>query len=81
MRLCKYFGRYIPYLLIPFFATVIAFLTWITMTVAGVGADVTELTAILVFLATGSVAAFYIIRCMSRGGCRTACDRQQPSNP
>jgi len=67
--------------LIPFFASVIAFLTWITMTVAGAKPDVTELTTILVFLATGSIAAFYIIRCMSRGGCRAACDQHQPSNP
>ncbi len=76
MRLCKYFGRYAPYLLIPFFATAIAFLSWITMTVAGVSPDVAELITILVFLICGSVTAFYIIRCMSRGGCRTACDRQ-----
>ena len=69
MCYCKILGKFAPYLLVPFFAGIITFLTWITMTVAGAGADVVELTAILVCLATASLLTWYVVHCTTRNRC------------
>lgn len=69
MCYCKILGKFAPYLLVPFFAGVITFLTWMSMTVAGAGKDVTELTSILVCLTTGSLLTWYVVHCLTRGRC------------
>lgn len=67
MSLCSRFSsRYAPYLLIPFFAGIITFLTWITLSVAGAAAPVVELTSILVFLGIAAMLAVYLVRCQNR---------------
>lgn len=67
MSLCSRFtNKYVPYLLVPFFAGIIAFLTWITLSVAGAAAPVVELSSILVFLAIGGLMSVYLVRCQSR---------------
>ena len=70
MSLCSRFNnRYIPFLLVPFFAGVITFLTWITLSVAGASSAVVELTSILVFLAIGGLMAVYLVHCQNRKRC------------
>ena len=70
MSLCRHFSnRYLPYLLIPFFAGIITFLTWITLSAAGASTAVTELAAILVFILIAGLMGVYLYHCQSRNHC------------
>lgn len=69
MCYCKLLGKFAPYLLVPFLAGVITFLTWITLSVAGARADVVELTSILVCLFSGGLLTWYVVHCLSSRGC------------
>ena len=70
MSLCSRFSnRYIPFLLVPFFAGIITFLTWITLSVAGASAAVIELSSILVFLGIAGLMSVYLVHCQNRKRC------------
>lgn len=70
MSLCRRFSnRFIPYLLVPFLAGIIAFLSWITLSVAGASPAVVELTTLLVFLGLGGLMIIYIAHCQKRNRC------------